>query len=956
MADRERVGFEALGARVDLFEATAHVGRDVARASTESLTRAAGGALAATFSKGSISPTATASTSGAPPSASACARFGFRSSMRSSSGSQVQPPSRHLRYARERLGVDPLCDIAHAAIVTLLARLGRNAEANAQVETCRRILDRELGGRRSAALDLARMEIGKTAAGVSPYPSSTLTLTPTSTSTSTSTSTGTPPNALVARSTECAALAELVASAVAGRTPKVAVLSGEPGIGKTRLLVELERIAHANGTTFLKARAFEAEAVRPFGIWVDMLRGVPLSALNSDLKRSLAPLLPELGESPADPESKARLFDGVAHLLRDLASRAPVILAVDDLHWLDEASSSLLHYVARVSVGTRLSIVCATREGELEDNQGALRFVRALRREERLLSLAIAPLDESATAALVSSAVGVTVDAGRVFRESGGNPLFALEVAWAAARGTPEGPQAILELLQDRLARIDARAKELVAWAAALGREFDPEVLAAVAGESLVNTIGALGELERHGLVKASRDQYAFAHELFRNAAYRHLSGPRRRIVHLSIARTLAARPDPGPFWGDVVHHASLADDPSLVATACVHAGERALRMLARSAARDFAARGLLQTVRLGAPSLSTRIRLIKIAATSVVMSAQRQAAFELDAEDAVRAARESGRADLEADAFMALAYFRSARGDFEGTHEVMRGVTQAARAIPPAESVPLLANTAFCLAHIERELPRARALLDEAAEIAKAQRLSVIDLEMGDGCLAHLEGNLGHAGAALDRSLALARARADAWRESATLIRKAMIAVECETWESARAIAAELSGAAYKLGGEGSEGVTADAFEALALCGSRDPEGPAKLGLAIEGLAKADAKAMLAYVLTIAAEMALARSPSEAKALAERALRAAEPLGKPSALILARVLLGRCALAMGRRDKAQVALAEARGLLEHPFGVSKRARDAVVALEALSNADPNGTSHGPKVENENRR
>ncbi|HXN33056.1 MAG TPA: hypothetical protein VN894_14395, partial [Polyangiaceae bacterium] len=534
-------------------------------------------------------------------------------------------------------------------------------------------------------------------------------------------------------------------------------------------------------------------------------------------------------------------------------------------------------------------------------------------------------------------------------RESGGNPLFALEMARALATGTQDGPQAIEDVIEERLARLDPRGRDLVLWAAALGREFDPESLAAIAGETPVNTIAAFGDLEHHGLVTSRGTRYAFTHELVRKTAYRQLSGPRRRLVHLTIARALAAAPDAGAAWGDVVHHATLAEDPMLVARACVGAGERALRMFARRPARDFAARGLAQTAHLGLEGLALRVDLLKIAALSAAMSPERQAAFEEDAEDAVRVARDHGRPELAAKALFALGFFRSARGDFAGAHELTLGAADAARSTSPAESLPTLANTGFCLAIIERELPKARAILDEAAETARVLRLSVMDIELGDGYLAHMAGDLVHARAALGRGLVLARARVDVWRECMALIGLAKVAIESAAWDAAHGHVVELRAVAQKLSGEGTEGAIAAALEALALRGSGHPEGPAKVVRAIEALVAADAQAILAYVLTAAAEMEIqGGAPAMANQLAARALAAAEPLGKPSALILAHVVLSRCALGRGDAATGGKHLAEARGLLEHPYGVSKRARDAATELTAHSNAQANGGVHGP--------
>jgi DNA-binding SARP family transcriptional activator/tetratricopeptide (TPR) repeat protein len=949
VADRERVGFEPLGARVDLLDATAYAGSSVAATDAAALRRAAT-ALAGDFLEGLELPD--------------CYRFHewctaererFRTLRLSILDALVEriadtAPEEALAHARLRLSVDPLSDVAHSTVVRLLARLGRNAEAQAQVDTCRRILERELGGRRSPALDIARTEIGKAAAAPPPVARSAPEPVARPASEPVARSVPEPvarqPSKLVARAVERNALEELFRQAHEGQANDVVLVTGEPGMGKSRLLQELAAFARANNGQILGGRAFEAEAVRPFGIWIDLLRGLSLATLDADLRQHLAPLFPELGDTTRDTESKSRLFDGIARLLRDLSAHAPLILVVDDLHWLDEASSGLLHYVSRVSAGSHIGIACAARDGELDDNPGALRFVRALRREARLRHLSLKPLDEADTRTLVQSAVGESVDAERVFRDSAGNPLFVLELARALASGTREGSQAIEDLLEERLSRLEPRARDLVVWAAALGREFDAEILAAVTGESLSHTVGAIGELEHHGLVIASGTRHAFAHELARKAAYRQLSGPRQRLVHLSIARALAAT-STADGWGDVVHHATLADDPMLVATACVAAGERALKMMARRSARDFASRGLAHAARLGLGGLTLRAKLLEIAGLSAASDPQRQTAFEEDAEEVVRLARENGRPEIAATALFALGYLRNARGDLAGAHEATLGQAEAARSTSPAESIPTIANTAMCLAIIERELPRARALLDEVADMARAHKLAVIDIELGEGYLAHVEGDLAHARGALGRALALARARNDVWRECMVLTRQSMIAIECADWDTARTHAEELGDVAKRLGGEGSEAVIADGLEALALRGAGDPTGASRLAKAIEALAVADAKAMLAFVVTQAAEMAIEEGAVEmAQRLGSRALVAAESIGKPSALILAHVTLGRCALKSGDGDAARIHLAAARDGLEHPFGVSMRARDAVSAFAALSNAHPNAGVH----------
>ncbi|HEV3191366.1 MAG TPA: BTAD domain-containing putative transcriptional regulator, partial [Polyangiaceae bacterium] len=313
VADRERVAFEPFGARVDLLEATTYSGSGVAAAGADALRRAAG-ALAGDFLEGLELPD--------------CYRFHewctaererFRTLRLSILDALVEriadaEPEEALAHARHRLSIDPLSDLAHATVVRLLARLGRNAEAQAQVDTCRRILERELGGRRSPALDVARTEIGKAAAPppiAHPVAVGRTTSEPVArpvsepAGLSASEPVARPVAKLVARAVERSALEDLVREAQEGRANDVVLLSGEPGMGKSRLLHELVALVRDKNGQILAGRAFEAEAVRPFGIWIDLLRGLPLATVDADLRQHLAPLFPELGDTTRDTESKA---------------------------------------------------------------------------------------------------------------------------------------------------------------------------------------------------------------------------------------------------------------------------------------------------------------------------------------------------------------------------------------------------------------------------------------------------------------------------------------------------------------------------------------------------------------------------------------------------------------------------------------------------------------------------
>src|SRR5262249_36849351 len=339
---------------------------------------------------------------------------------------------------------------------------------------------------------------------------------------------------LVGRRPELAAMEERVAAAVEGRAPLLLVL-GEPGIGKTRLLDELAAKVRAAKGAVLAGRAFEAEMVQPYGPWIDALRSAPLARLEPGLRAELAPLLPELGEAPPAAD-RARLFDAVARALAALAASAPTAVILDDLHWFDEASAALLHFAARALGGSRVLLACSARPGELADNPAALRLVRGLGRDPRVREIALGPLDERATAAL-ACAVDPSLNAGRIFEESDGNPLFALELARAGERGTI--PATLDELIGERLGRLGEGSGTLVAWCAALGGSFDLAKLQNVAGLATLELLAGLDSLERAGVLRASELGYDFVHDLFRRSAYRRISQPRRRLLHLHIARAL---------------------------------------------------------------------------------------------------------------------------------------------------------------------------------------------------------------------------------------------------------------------------------------------------------------------------------------------------------------------------------------------------------------------------------
>ena len=583
-------------------------------------------------------------------------------------------PERALQHARSLTINDPLDQFAHAMTIRLLGQLGRSKEALQQYEICRQILNSQLHCKPSIDVEQARMGIGTRSRLTSDSPEIGLAVprldagTPFPETTDAvsvparQTQFETPTSPLIGRESECAIISEFIA----GERPELELLLvlGEPGVGKSRLLAELGALARARKGLVLRGRAFEAEMVRPYGVWIDALRAL---YPQMDLPEPFADRIGALIDNTMD---RSRLFESVVKRLSQLDTDGPLtVIVFDDIQWIDEASAALIHYVARALAGTRVRLACAARPGELGDNFAALRLVRTLTREGKVLQIGLSPLDAAHTAAL-ARATYPGVDEGRVFAESGGNPMYALEVA--RALGIGDGRTSSLDaMLQDRLERLDSTPKALVAWAATFGRAFSLDMLLNVTGFATGEFLRAVEELERRGFIRTTlgtpgASGYDFVHDLLRQAAYRAMSEPQRRIMHVAIARTLSKLPEAqSSLASDIAHHATMGDDPQLAATFSLIAAERCLRMCAAREATELADRGLRYSARLD-PKERARldVGLLSVAIIADVGN-RRSQVLESSMRDALVEAEAAGFAAEVTRGLMALSYLHFDRGKF---------------------------------------------------------------------------------------------------------------------------------------------------------------------------------------------------------------------------------------------------------------------------------------------------
>lgn len=361
---------------------------------------------------------------------------------------------------------------------------------------------------------------------------------------------------LVGRERELTVLADARRRAAAGRGLVVAV-TGDAGIGKSRVLDALAHDAAADGAVVAWGRAWEAGGAPPMLPWREVVRDLGLA-------------WPDVDE--ADDYSQFRLFDAVASLL---GAAGPVTVLLDDLHAADEGTNQFLRFLAGRVASTRLLVVAAWREVEARLAGAALADVRPE------LTVRLRPLDRDGVAALLAHVQGEPVDdatAAQVYETSGGNPLHAKEAfGVVVAGGTADTVRRIAER---RLDVVGDAARQLVLTAAVAGREFDAAVVAAASG---VVDPGAWGDVVATGLVEPSgAGRYRFCHMLVRDGIASSLDAADRARRHVALAKTLEAEPGtPASVLARHYEQAVAVVGAEVAADAAARAGDEAAAALA---------------------------------------------------------------------------------------------------------------------------------------------------------------------------------------------------------------------------------------------------------------------------------------------------------------------------------------------------------------------------------------
>jgi DNA-binding SARP family transcriptional activator/predicted ATPase len=941
VTDRERVAFASDQADVDVMRLSALSSGGIAKATTGELEDAAN-LFAGEFAEGLDLP--------------ACFRFhewcaaerekwaALRLAILTTLVERLSDtPEQALVYARRRIGIDPLDENGHIAVIRLLVTLGRQRDALRHYDYCRRVLQAELGVAPSAAIEHALATVkppGPTRPVGPPLP------------TSVHVPLHAGETALVGRDSECSKLDEIAAGAAASNArPILVLLTGDPGIGKTRLLRYLDRSITRAGGEILQGRAYEAEMRRPYGIWADMLKGLGNRAIPAAVRAKLQPLLFDSGDTTTPHEGdRIQLFEAVVSLLTQLSSRVPIAVLLDDLQWVDESSVSLLHYVIRAfDKPCRIVFAATARSSELSDNEPAQRLVSSIARERRLQQIPLGPLDERAGAVLAKS-MAPGHDVTPVVAASEGNPFFTLELARALANGQNAMPESIEGVLAEHLSRPEGPARTLLPWASALGREFDIGVLTRCVKLSPGEWDDALAELERYGIIRCIGEaRYDFSHDLVRSAAYRRISQPRRRLIHSQIAQAFAAQIEANEgghtLPNELIRHAELGGHHALAARGCILVGEHSMRLFANDEAVDVAERGMRHLGRTEPGPDRTQLQISLLRIQILASSGNRLGRWPsllVELSKALAAAEACGlSADAATGYFLLSLLHQDGDDDAEAQATTLRAA-EVGRNADAITATAQLANTARCLIELELDVNRSRALIAEVGATLGRTRSKTVELLWGEALLERWDGMLDASAALMEEAVELARDEEDRWREVKCLTWLAVINFERAEPRATLANCEELRPLTLRMG-EGGEPPFVLAMEALAHLALRHPNATRDLEVAVEQLRAFDSKARLAYVLNAAAGIAFENGNfTAARRAAEDALVAAEATRRVCESVIARAWLARVLGAEGDSSGAarwfgpMLALVGEHGLVGQHDDLSARARSAgLLAIEA---------------------
>jgi oligopeptide transport system substrate-binding protein len=360
-------------------------------------------------------------------------------------------------------------------------------------------------------------------------------------------------------------------------------VSGEAGVGKSRLLEEFSNQRRWQGVEVLYGRCYEFERMLPYQPVVDGLRSILLNLKRAELENfpdwvldKLAYLIPELVDQIPELSSRStgrweedrnQLFEAILTLLAILGSRGGLLLVIEDLQWASEATLQLIHYLVRNLSGNTCMIAGTSRLEGMDDRQPGLEMVEQLEQDGLALIIQLAPLTATEVEQLVMEMSGAGAQihtlAQWLYQETEGNPFFLIETVKALyeagllkmEEGIWKGdfqrvkawkskiPTRISQLIKSRLRRLDKNTLEILKLAAVIGCEFDFDLLYTAQGRGEEEILTAIDGLLRSRLIDESsrsmESDYVFSHHKIQEVVYQSIPFKQKSRMHALVAQTL---------------------------------------------------------------------------------------------------------------------------------------------------------------------------------------------------------------------------------------------------------------------------------------------------------------------------------------------------------------------------------------------------------------------------------
>jgi DNA-binding CsgD family transcriptional regulator len=400
----------------------------------------------------------------------------------------------------------------------------------------------------------------------------------------------------VGRTAEFGRLTRLLDQAAAG-TPVVALVSGDAGMGKTRLVTEVAAVAAGQGFMVLSGRCAELGDSVPYLPLADALRNAATGHAAPALVNAVAArpvlgmLLPdgsaaEMAGGEIPGMAQQQLFGAVLGMLAELAGTAPLLLVLEDMHWADRSTRDMLTFLSRVLHRERIAVIATYRSDDLHRGHPLRAVAAELARLPSVTAVEVGPLDDEAMAEHLTALSPGPLEAAsleKIIHRAEGNAYYAEELL-AAATCDSDLPAGLADLLLARLQRLSSNGQRVVHAAAVAGRRMDDDMVRLACGLDGPEYDEAVREAVANQLLVPDGDEgYAFRHALLREAAYADLLPGERTRLHARLAELLSdpvrlARPGGA---AELAHHSLASHDISGGFSASVQAGQEAERLAA---------------------------------------------------------------------------------------------------------------------------------------------------------------------------------------------------------------------------------------------------------------------------------------------------------------------------------------------------------------------------------------